>query len=134
MTEEMARLGRMVDEAVGEVGTSPNLAYGLRVAPAQQYAGAVVGGGIGASYQAVEDACWIHQDRGLAETLRRPCSWREARRRVMRQGPLSKEWISRRGRPPVRLTRKGIEVKLEDGVRSTISWEKMQDQVRARRS
>lgn len=132
MTDEMARLGRMVDEAVGEADRLRYPAGGLRMVPAQRYAGMMVGGGVRASYQAVEDICWVYQDRDLAENLRR-CGWREVRRRVMRQGPLSKEWVSHRGGPPVRLTRKGVEVKLEDGVR-TVSWEKMQSQVRARRS
>ena len=133
MTEEMARLGRMVDEAVGEAGALPNPTGGLWAAPVCRDAGAgVVRGGTRTSYQAVEDACWIYQNRNLAEYLRRR-GWREARRRVTRQGPLSKEWISHCGRPPVRLTRRGVEVKLEDGVH-TISWEKMAGQVRARRS
>lgn len=84
------------------------------------------------AYYAIEDICWIYQDRDLAENLRR-YGWREARRRVMSQGPPSKEWISHRGRPPVRLTRKGVEVKLEDGVQ-TFGWQRMESQIQARRS
>jgi hypothetical protein len=83
-------------------------------------------------YYAVEDACWIYQDRDLAQNLRR-YGRREARRRIMSQGPLSKEWISHHGRPPVRLTRRGLEVKLENGVR-LLDWQRMQSHIRARRS
>ena len=132
MTDEMARLGRMVDEAVGEVGALAHPSRGLRTAPSKSNAVVVVGGGANASYQAVEDVCWLYRDGDLAENLRRR-GWREARRRVARQGPLSEEWISHRGKPPVRPTRRGVEVKLEDGVR-TASWEKMQSQIRARRT
>lgn len=132
MTDEMARLGRMVDEAVGEVGALAHPWRGLRTAPLKSNAVVVVGGGASASYQAVEDVCWLYRGRDLAENLRGR-GWCEARRRVTRQGPLSEEWISHRGKPPVRLTRGGVEVKLEDGVR-TVSWEKMQSQIRARRT
>ncbi len=48
----------------------------------------------------MEDICWIYQQRDLADNLRR-YGWRETRR-VMRQGTLSQEWMSHRGRPPVR--------------------------------
>ena len=95
-----------------------------------RYQHQVLGGG--ALYQAVEDMCWVYQNRGLAESLRR-YGWREARRKVMRQGPLDREWRSHRGKPPVRLARTGVEVKLPDGVQ-TLSWKRMQSQVRARRS
>ena len=83
-------------------------------------------------YYAVEDACWIYQDLDLAQNLRR-YGWREARRRIMSQSPPSKEWVSHRGRPPVRLTRRGLEVKLENGVR-LLDWQRMQSHIRARRS
>ena len=90
----------------------------------------VLGGGT--LHQAVEDICWIYLDRDLAENLRRH-TWRKARREVIRQGPLERKWISHRGRPPVHLTRGGVEVKLPGGVQ-TQSWERVQSQVRARRS
>jgi hypothetical protein len=80
----------------------------------------------------VEDVCWIYRNRYLAENLRR-FGWRKARRKVMSQGPLEAEWVSHRGRLPVRLTRRGVEVKLPDGV-ETLNWKRMQSQVRARRS
>lgn len=130
MTDDMARLGRMVDEAVGETGAPTNLAGRSRVAPAQRSAAMVAGDGVSTSYQAIEDVCWIYRSRNLAESCR---GWREARRRVTCQGPLGKEWISHREKPPVRLTRGGVEMKLADGIR-TLSWEQMQSQVRAWRS
>jgi hypothetical protein len=138
MTDQMARLGRMVDEALSEAGAMPAAANAEIKAPASaprtasagRYAPRVIGGGV--SYQAVEDICWIYQERDVAENLRR-YGWREARRRVMRQGPLSQKWMSHRGRPPVRLTRKGVEVKLADGVQ-TLKWKSIQSHVRARRS
>jgi hypothetical protein len=83
-------------------------------------------------YYAVEDACWIYQDLDLAQNLRR-YGWREARRRITSQSSPSKEWVSHRGRPPVRLTRRGLEVKLENGVR-LLDWQRMQSHIRARRS
>lgn len=119
----------MVDEALAETDAKPGMASVPRTAPGG-YASTVIGGGT--SYQAVEDICWIYQDRSLMENLRR-YGWRQARRNVTRQGPLSKQWTSHRGRPPVRLTRKGVEVKLADGVQ-TLSWKRIQSQVSARRS
>lgn len=85
-----------------------------------------------ANYYAIEDACWIYQYRDLEQNLKR-LGWREARRRVLRQGSLSKEWVSRHGHKPVRLTRRGLEVKFDRGV-ETLSWKRMQDSIRARRS
>ena len=90
----------------------------------------VLGGG--ALQQAVEDVCWIYQSRDLAENLLR-YGWREARRRVMRQGPLEMKWSSHRGGNPLRLTRSGVEVKVLDGI-ETLNWKRMQSQIRARRS
>lgn len=82
--------------------------------------------------QAVEDVCWLYLDRNLDDNLRRH-GWREARRNVLRQGPLSGAWTSsHRGHPPVRLTRRGVEVNLQYGVKR-FGWERMQDQIRARR-
>ena len=138
MSDQMAKLGRMVDEALSEADTIPDAANAPastadstpRTSPTGRYARPVIGGG--SSYQAVEDICWIYQDWSLSENLRR-YGWRQARRNVMHQGPLSKEWTSHRGRPPVRLTRKGVEVKLADGVQA-LSWKRIQSQVSARRS
>lgn len=85
-----------------------------------------------ANYYAIEDACWIYQYRDLEQNLKR-LSWREARRRVLEQGALSKEWVRRHGHKPVRLTRRGLEVKFDCGV-ETVSWKRMQSAIQARRS
>jgi hypothetical protein len=134
MDDQMERLGRMVDEALLETGAEPQMtdapASASGTATAERYAPRVLGSGT--LHQAIEDICWIYQSRDLAENLRR-YGWRKARRKVMRQGPLGREWISHRGRPPVRLTRGGVEVKLPGGAQAQ-SWERMQSQVRARRS
>jgi hypothetical protein len=134
MSDHMERLGRMVDEAFSPAGGTSELANAptraSRTPSAERYGQRVLGGG--ALHQAVEDVCWIYRDRDLAENLRR-FGWREARRRVMSQGPLEAEWVSHRGRPQVRLTRGGVEVKLPNGV-ETLNWKRMQSQVRARRS
>jgi hypothetical protein len=134
MSDHMERLGRMVDEAISQAGGTSELANAPTRdsrTPSGERRGQGVHGG-GPLHQAVEDICWIYQGRYLAENLRR-YGWREARRRVMRQGPLDREWRSHRGRPPVRLTRKGVEVKLADGVEA-LDWKRMQGQIRARRS
>lgn len=137
MSDSLERLGRMVDEAFSETDAMPGAAKAPASArtstPRTDYterSATVLGGGI--SYQAIEDICWIYQNRDLTENLCR-YSWRQARRNVLRQGSLSKEWTSHRGRHPVRLTRKGVEVKLADGVQ-TLSWKRIQNQVGARRS
>lgn len=133
MRDQMERLGRMVDEAFSQAGTEQELANALAsesgTSSAERYAPRVLGGGT--LNQAVEDICWIYRSRNLTENLRRH-AWRKARRKVMRQGPLEREWISHRGRPPVRLTHGGVEVKLPEDVRMQ-SWDRMQSQVRARR-
>jgi hypothetical protein len=133
MNDEMARLGRMIDEALSgsdtESETVNEPASIPRTASLERFAPRVLGG---PHHQAVEDVCWIYRNRYLAENLRR-FGWREARRRVLSQGALEAEWVSHRGRPPVRLTRGGVEVKLPSGV-ETLNWKRMQSQVRARRS
>jgi hypothetical protein len=130
----MASLGRMVDEALSGVGEMPEVTNAptrtSRTASAEGYGPRVLGGG--ALHQAVEDICWIYQSRDLAENLHR-YGWREARRRVTRQGPLEKEWSSHRGGNSVRLTRSGVEVKVLDGIEA-LNWKRMQSQIRARRS
>ena len=134
MSDQTSRLGRMVDEALAEAGDMPEAGgapEGVARADSKgRYTPHVLGGGT--PHQAVEDICWIYRSRGLAENLRR-YGWREARRKVLRYGPLDNEWRSHRGKPPVRLTRSGVEVKLPEGVQ-TLSWKRMQSQVRARRS
>lgn len=85
-----------------------------------------------ANYYAIEDACWIYQYRDLEQNLKR-LGWREARRRVLAQGSLSKEWVRRHGHKPVRLTRRGLEVSFDRGV-ETLSWKRMQSAIQSRRS
>lgn len=85
-----------------------------------------------ALYYAIEDACWIYQYRELEQSLKR-LGWREARRRVLKHGSLSGEWVARKGHKPVRLTRRGLEVKFDRGT-ETMSWQRMQASIRARRS
>jgi hypothetical protein len=84
-----------------------------------------------ARYNAVSDACWIYQDRDLEQNLRR-FGWRQARRRVLAQGPLSHEWMNR-GRGDFRLTRGGLQMRFASGVR-TIDWKELKDMIEARRS
>jgi hypothetical protein len=95
MNDEMASLGRMVDEVLSGVDTAPDMtttpADGSCAAPAEGHSTRVLGGG--ALHQAVEDVCWIYRNRYLAENLRR-FGWRKARRKVMSQGPLEAEWVS----------------------------------------
>lgn len=85
-----------------------------------------------AIYYAVEDACWIYQYRDMEQNLKR-LGWREARRRILGHGSLSKEWVTRHGHKPVRLTRRGLQVRFDRGT-ETVSWQRMQDSIRARRS
>lgn len=81
-------------------------------------------------YNAVADACCIYGYRDLEQNLKR-FGWRQARRRVLRYGALSGEWVGR-GRGEVRLGRRGLEVRFSYGAR-TIGWEELQEFVRARR-
>lgn len=82
-------------------------------------------------YNAVSDACWIYQYRDLEQNLRH-LGWRQARRRVLAQGALSREWMNR-GRGDLRLTRGGLEMRFASGVQ-TIDWKKLKDMIEARRS
>jgi hypothetical protein len=84
-----------------------------------------------ARYNAVSDALWIYQDREVEQNLRR-FGWRQARRRVLEHGPLSREWINR-GRGELRLTRGGLQMRFANGVR-TIGWKELKDMIEARRS
>jgi hypothetical protein len=81
-------------------------------------------------YNAVADACCIYGYRDLEQNLR-SFRWRQARRRVLRHGALSGEWVGR-GRGEVRLRRRGLEISFSDGTR-TIGWKELQEFVRARR-
>lgn len=81
-----------------------------------------------ALYNAVADACYIYRYRDLERNLKR-FGWRQARRRVLRHGALSGEWIGR-GRGEVRLRRKGLEVRFSDGA-WIIGWKELQEFVGA---
>lgn len=74
-----------------------------------------------ARYDAVSDACWIYQYRDLEQNLRR-FGPRQARRKVLAQGTLSREWVNR-GRGDLRLTRGGLQMRFRSGVR-TVDWKK----------
>ena len=89
------------------------------------------GGDRRARYDAVSDACWIYQYRRLEENLRR-LGWSQARRRVLAQGALCREWMNR-GRGDVRLTRGGLEMRFASGVR-TMDWKELKGMIEARRS
>jgi hypothetical protein len=84
-----------------------------------------------ARYNAVSDALWIYQDREVEQNLRR-FGWRQARRRVLAKGALSREWMNR-GRGELRLTRGGLQMRFASGVR-TIGWQELKDMIEARRS
>ena len=84
-----------------------------------------------ARYNAVSDACWIYQYRRLEESLRR-LGWRRARRRVLAQGALSREWTNR-GHGDLRLTRGGLQMRFTGGVR-TMGWKDLKGMIEARRS
>ena len=84
-----------------------------------------------ARYNAVSDACWIYQYRRLEESLRR-LGWRQARRRVLAHGALSREWTNR-GNGDLRLTRGGLQMRFAGGVR-TMDWRDLKGMVEARRS
>jgi hypothetical protein len=51
-----------------------------------------------ARYNAVSDACWIYQHLEVEQNLRR-FGWRQACRRVLAQGALSREWMNRGYQP-----------------------------------
>lgn len=81
-------------------------------------------------YRAVSDACYVYQYRDLEHNLWK-FGWRQARKRILRHGTLSGEWVNR-GRGELRLRRKGLEVRLEHGKR-ILGWKELQEFVRARR-
>ena len=83
------------------------------------------------TYQAVSDACYVYRYRDLEHNLRR-FGWRQARKRILRHGTLSGEWVNR-GRGELRLRRKGLEVRFEHGKR-TLGWRELQEFIQARRS
>ena len=84
-----------------------------------------------AKYMAVSDACWVYQDLELEQNLRK-LDWRKARKRVLGQGQVKREWVGR-GRGELRLGRKGLEMRFAEGTR-VMGWKELQGFVRARRS
>jgi hypothetical protein len=84
-----------------------------------------------ARYNAVSDACWIYRSRDLEQNLRR-LGWRQARRKVLGQGALGREWMNR-GRGDLRLTRSGLQMRFRSGVK-TMGWRELKDFIEARRS
>lgn len=82
-------------------------------------------------YRAVSDACSVYRYRDLEHNLWK-FGWRQARKRVLRHGALSGEWVNR-GRGELRLRRSGLEVRLDDGDKRLIGWKELQEFVRARR-
>lgn len=84
-----------------------------------------------ARYNAVSDAVWIYQYRDLEQNLWH-FGWRQARRRVLAHGALSREWANR-GRGDLRLTSGGLEMRFASGVR-IINWKELKNMIEARRS
>jgi hypothetical protein len=82
-------------------------------------------------YRAVSDACYVYQYRNLEHNLWK-FGWRQARKRVLRRGALSGQWVNR-GRGELRLRRRGLEVRLDDGSKRSIGWKELQEFIRARR-
>ena len=80
--------------------------------------------------KAISDACYIYRYRDLEHNLRR-FGWRQARKRILRRGTLSGEWVSR-GRGELRLRRRGLEVRFGNSKR-IIGWKELQEFIRARR-
>jgi hypothetical protein len=69
MSDQMDRLGHMVDEALAQAGTEQELANAPASAPENEsrtssgelYTPRMLGGGT--LHQAIEDICWIYRDR-----------------------------------------------------------------------
>ena len=84
-----------------------------------------------ARYDAASDACRIYRYRDLEQDLRH-LGWRQARRRVLARGALSRQWMNR-GRGDLRLTRRGLQMRFASGVQ-TMNWKELKDMIEARRS
>ena len=82
-------------------------------------------------YRAVSDACYVYRYRDLEHNLWK-FGWRQARKRILRHGALSGEWANR-GHGELRLRRRGLEVRLDDGTKRLIGWKELQEFVRAKR-
>ncbi len=82
-------------------------------------------------HRAVSDACRVYRYRDLEHNLRR-FGWRQARKRVLRHGALSGQWVNR-GRRELRLGRRGLEVRLDDGGNRLVGWKELQEFLPIRR-
>lgn len=82
------------------------------------------------THRAISDACRVYRYRDLEHNLQR-FGWRRARKRVLRRGALSGQWINR-GRGELRLRRGGLEVRLDDGGNRLVGWKELQGFVRVR--
>lgn len=77
---------------------------------------------------AVRTAFQVYRYRELENNLK-TFGWRKARRRVLAGGALSGEWV-RRGGSEVRLTRRGLEVRLPGEETRLLSWQDLWECVR----
>ena len=82
-------------------------------------------------YWAVSDACCVYRHRDLEHDPQK-FGWRQARRRVLRHGAPSGQWINR-GRGELRSRRRGLEVRPEDRGNRLVGWKGLREFVRARR-
>ena len=71
--------------------------------------------------RAVGAAFRVYEYRELEHNLK-TFGWRKARRRELGNGTPSGEWV-RRGGNEVRLSRRGLEVRLPDGATHLLSWQ-----------
>lgn len=70
---------------------------------------------------AISTAFHVYRYRSLGQNLRE-YGWRKARRLVLKEGALSGEWIGS-GASEVRLTRRGLDVRLSGGEIRTVDWQ-----------
>ena len=72
---------------------------------------------------AIATAFQVYRYRSLEQNLR-AYGWRKARRLVLKEGALSGEWVDRGG-SEVRLTRRGLDVRLSGGEIHTANWQQL---------
>jgi hypothetical protein len=100
--------------------------------PPERWPAIPKGYGTQAMYRAVSDACYVYQSWDLEHNLWK-FGWRQARKRVLRHGALSGKWVNR-GSGELRLRRRGLEVRLDDGGKRLIGWKELQEFIQARRN
>ena len=71
--------------------------------------------------RAISTAFHVYRYHSLEQNLRK-FGWRKARRLVLKEGASSGEWIGR-GASEVRLTRRGLAVRLSGGEIRTADWQ-----------